>query len=132
VFDAIALMALLAPGRWLPLRATGPSYEVRAIGNIAASAQVPVIEAGATLQADGSVRVALANRSADKPVRVILRSGAAAGSASAQLLAGGEVAAEAWRPAKLVLPAAAERWEIELPAASLAMVALPAPKGAAR
>jgi len=132
VFDAIAAMATLAPGRWLPVRITGPVYEVRAIGNIAASSNVPVVEAGATLQADGSMRVALVNRSPDKTVRVALRAGAGRGNASAQLLAGGEVAAEAWRASKPVLPVNTDRWELELPAASIATVTLAAGKGAAR
>jgi alpha-N-arabinofuranosidase len=128
LFDAIAAMAELGGGRWLATAVRSPTWQQPALGNIPTLPRVAALVAGAALADDGTLRVALVNRSPDQGLRIALRFDAPAQRArevlAARALVGGGVAAPDWRSqGDLALVAADGGQRLSLPPASIALLA---------
>jgi alpha-N-arabinofuranosidase len=125
LFDAINLLAELGGSRWVPVAVDGPVYAVSAFGNLPAVPQVPVLRAGAALAGDGTLRLALVNRSPDQSLAVSLPGGRASWDRqpTVRRFVAGEAVATAWRSETGVATAGSDgAWSLVLPPATLAMV----------
>jgi alpha-N-arabinofuranosidase len=127
LFDAMAALAEFGGGRWLATAVRSPTWQQPALGNIPTLPRVAALVAGAALADDGTLRVALVNRSPDQALRVSLRVDAAGPRvrevASARALVGGGVAAPDWRSqGDLALVAADGGHRFNLPPASIALL----------